>query len=203
MTLRLTPVDIVNMRFSRRFSGYSPGEVEEALRGIAADMETVLLENAAQREQIAALERDLSRYAQIENSMRDALVLGQQAAEEIRASARATAAAQIEAAQGRVDAMHEQTERLLIERRRLTQEMRALLESQMAWLDYEAARNLPREALAASDPTLAVSAFRLETTGGAAQGAPSVPVVSQEELFALTNGHAPVSAFDAAPSETE
>ena len=144
MTPRLTPVDILNKRFSRRFSGYHAAETDEFMRQVAADMESVLLENAAQREQIAALDREMARYRSLENTMRDALIMGQKSADDIRDAARAQAAAQLEAAQQKVDALHEQTERLRLDRRRMAHEMKALLESQIAWLDYEIVRAVPQ-----------------------------------------------------------
>ena len=144
MTPRLTPVDILNKRFSRRISGYYAAETDEFIRQVAADMEAVLVENAAQREQIAALDREMARYRSLENTMRDALIMGQKSADDIRDAARAQAAAQLEAAQQKVDALHEQTERLRLDRRRMAHEMKALLESQIAWLDYEIVRAVPQ-----------------------------------------------------------
>ena len=179
MTPRLTPVDILNKRFSRRFSGYSPAETDEFLRQAAASMEAALLENAAQREQIAALDREVARYRSLENTMRDALILGQTAADEIRDAARAQAAAQIESAQQRLDLLHAQTERLRLDRRRMAHEMKALLESQMAWLDYEIVRDVPQ--IAAGGEGISASFAALSA------GPKSEPVVSTAEYAALTS----------------
>ena len=52
MSQRLTPVDILNLRFRRRLRGYAIGEVDEFVRRVATDMETLLAENASQRDRI-------------------------------------------------------------------------------------------------------------------------------------------------------
>ena len=205
MTPRLTPVDILNKRFSRRFSGYHSTETDAFLREIAADMEAVLLENAAQREQLAALEREMTRYRSLENTMRDALVLGQKAADEIRDAARAQAAARMEAAQQRVESLAELTERLRLDRRRLAHEMRALLESQMAWLDYEMDRDAPQQAVATLAPVEKVEkpeTVRIEApfapsaaiAAFASNGSEATPSVSSAEHAALTDRANPVGA---------
>ena len=192
MTPRLTPVDILNKRFSRRISGYNSAETDEFLRQVAAAMETVSLENAAQREQIAGLERELTRYRSLENTMRDALVLGQKAADEIRDAARAQAAAHFETAQRQVDALSEQTERLRLDRRRMAHEMRALLESQMAWLDYEIARETPQIGVAAEPAPIAQAAV----ASGAGRPALRVSSVEYPALTEFSAEPAPESASE-------
>ena len=185
MTPRLTPVDILNKRFSRRISGYHTAETDAFLRQAATDLESVLLENAAQREQLAAQERELTRYRSLENTMRDALILGQKAADDLRAAARAQAAAQIEAAQNRVESLSEQTERLRLDRRRMAHEMRALLESQMAWLDYELTRDATQVAVASRIETSenAPAALSAHYSGDGR----ALPLVSSAEYVALTS----------------
>ena len=49
----LTPVDILNLHFPRRVSGYDVAEVDAFVRRVAGDMETVLAESAALKERIA------------------------------------------------------------------------------------------------------------------------------------------------------
>ena len=193
MTSRLTPVDILNKRFSRRISGYYAAETDEFMRQVAADMEAILVENAAQREQIAALDREMTRYRSLENTMRDALVLGQKAADEIRDAARAQAAAQLESAQQKVDLLHEQTERLRLDRRRITHEMKALLESQIAWLDYEMIRDIPPSAVGAAlqtagneAPQMAISSSDVAPVSAFGVRPQSVSAITTAEYAALT-----------------
>ncbi len=85
MSQRLTPVDILNLRFRRKIRGYAPAEVDELLRRVAADLEHALAEGATLRERLTVMERELTQYRTMEATLRDALVLAQKAADQTRA----------------------------------------------------------------------------------------------------------------------
>lgn len=148
MAEQLTPVDILNQRFRRGLRGYAPAEVDEFLRRVAADMESVLKDCAAMRERIALLERELNQYRAMELTLRDALVLAQKAAEETRVAARKQAEAQVQEAdvrareievraQQRIADLSSQIERLHQERRRLARDLKAQLNAHLEWLAQE------------------------------------------------------------------
>jgi cell division initiation protein len=161
MSQRLTPIDILNLRFHRGLGGYSVAEVDDFVRRAAADMEAILTENAAQKDKIVALERELAQFRSIETTLRDALVLAQKAADETRAAAHAQAEATLHAAQARahdmnadmlskVEAMTGQLEALRQERRRLARDLRAQLTSQLLWLAEEFETKETEEPVAAA-----------------------------------------------------
>jgi cell division initiation protein len=137
LTTSLTPVDILNVRFRRGFRGYSIAEVDDFVRRTAAALEASLAECAHLKEQIGTQQRDLEQYRQMENLMRDALVLAQKAADETRSAARAQAEAMLQEAQSHVTETLHQVETLRQERRRLARDLRARLTAQLAWLDEE------------------------------------------------------------------
>ncbi len=85
--VRLTPIDITNKRFRRALRGYRPSEVDEFLAEVGADYEAVVLENARLREQVAQMQQELERYRAMEEAMKEALVLAQRTADELRATA--------------------------------------------------------------------------------------------------------------------
>lgn len=85
--VRLTPIDITNKRFRRALRGYRPTEVDEFLQEVVADYEAVVVENARLREQVAQMQQELDRYRAMEEAMKEALVLAQRTADELRASA--------------------------------------------------------------------------------------------------------------------
>ncbi|MGC8783518.1 MAG: DivIVA domain-containing protein [Armatimonadota bacterium] len=85
--VRLTPIDITNKRFRRALRGYRTNEVDEFLAEIGADYEAVVVENARLKEQVAQMQQELERYRAIEEAMKEALVLAQRTADELRASA--------------------------------------------------------------------------------------------------------------------
>jgi cell division initiation protein len=165
MTQRLTPVDILNLRFGRRVSGYAIAEVDDFVRRVATDLEAALAECAAQRERLLGQERELAQYHEIEATLRDALILAQKAADETRTAARQQADLLLHEAQSRVREMDAQAnrrqdeaemriEKLLQERRRLARDLRARLTTQLAWLDEE--MEPPAAPLPASEPLAAV-----------------------------------------------
>ncbi len=148
MPERLTPVDILNLRFRRSPAGYSIAEVDEFIRRVAADMEALVTEIAQQRERLLTQERDLAQYRSLEVTLRDALILAQKTAEETRAAARQQAEAELQEARTRaheidvqarlrLDEINFQVERLRQESRRLARELRAQLTTQLAWLTEE------------------------------------------------------------------
>jgi cell division initiation protein len=148
MSQRLTPVDILNLRFNRRVSGYAIAEVDDFVRRVAADMEAALADSAALKERLLSLERELAQYREIESTLRDALVLAQKAADDARTTARQQADLLLHEAQSRVREMDAQAhrrlsetdqriERLQQERRRIVRDMRSRLTAQLAWLDEE------------------------------------------------------------------
>jgi cell division initiation protein len=139
MSERLTPVDILNLRFRRSVRGYAVAEVDDFVRHVAADMEAVLAESAALRERIGAQEREIAQFRTLETTMRDALVLAQKAADEVRAAAHTQASAQIQEAQTRVAEMSARVDALRQERRRLARDMRAQLAAYLDWLTAELA----------------------------------------------------------------
>lgn len=85
--VRLTPIDITNKRFRRALRGYRSSEVDEFLAEVGADYEAVVVENARLREQVAQMQQELQRYRAIEEAMKEALVLAQRTADELRATA--------------------------------------------------------------------------------------------------------------------
>lgn len=149
-TPRLTPVDILNLRFRRLPAGYAVVEVDEFVRRVAGDMEALLTEAAVQRERLSGLERELAQYRAMEVALRDSLVMAQQAADETRASARLQAEAQLQEAKTRVREMESQAqarleeanahvEQIRQEHRNLVRDLRLRLNGHLAWLDEEAA----------------------------------------------------------------
>lgn len=148
LTPRLTPVDILNLRFRRAVGGYSIAEVDEFVRRVASDMETLLTEAAAHRDRLQRMENEIAQYRALENTMRDALILAQRTSDETRSAARLQADAQIREAQGRVreieaqaqarlDAVGTQIERLHQERRQLARRLKVQLTEQLQWLSQE------------------------------------------------------------------
>ncbi len=144
----LTPLDIHNKEFKRGFRGYSEVEVDSFLDEVVRDFETLLKDNAGLREQVQALSARLDHYRQLENTLQNTLIVAQETAEEVKASARKEAElivreAQLEAdrmvrlASERVQKLNEVSDNLRRQLQLFRAKMRTMLEAQMELLEAD------------------------------------------------------------------
>ncbi|MBC7529400.1 MAG: DivIVA domain-containing protein [Chthonomonadaceae bacterium] len=138
MAQRITPIDVLNTRFTRRFAGYALTEVDEFVQKVASDLEAALTESATQKEKIAGLERELGQYRNLETAMRDALMLAQKAADETRAAAQFSSDGILQEAHRRAAEVEVAADRVKMEHRRTVHEVRAKLRAHLEWLEREA-----------------------------------------------------------------
>ncbi|MGD8401167.1 MAG: DivIVA domain-containing protein [Bacillota bacterium] len=87
----ITPVDLETTVFRRGFRGYNVGEVQEFMLKITHDYEHLYRENIELKEKIEALQTQLSQYQVMEETLRNALILAQESAEDIKNTARSKA----------------------------------------------------------------------------------------------------------------
>lgn len=85
--MRLTPLDIQNHRFQRRFNGYDRDEVETFLRMVAEDTESLVRENQNLVGRLKQLEARLEELQGTERLLRDAVVTAQSMSEDLRQTA--------------------------------------------------------------------------------------------------------------------
>lgn len=83
----ITPLDIQNKEFSKGVRGYKENEVDEFLDLITVDYEKIIAENAALKEQIAALNTDLTKYRGSEDTVLETLEAAKRLMGDISASA--------------------------------------------------------------------------------------------------------------------
>lgn len=88
----LTPVDITQREFRRRFRGLDPVEVRSFLEGVADELQRLLKECALKDEYIQKLGAQLQAYQGQEDSLRKALVAAQRLTEEMEENAQKEAA---------------------------------------------------------------------------------------------------------------
>lgn len=94
----LSPPEIQHQKLKSRLGSYDREEVDELLENVVASYEQVWHERDEARERIAALEQQLRDYGELERLLRDSLVTGQRAAEEVKAEAAKQAEVLIEQA---------------------------------------------------------------------------------------------------------
>ncbi|CAB1128482.1 cell-division initiation protein [Candidatus Hydrogenisulfobacillus filiaventi] len=142
----LTPLDIYNKEFRRVLRGYSEDEVNEFLDQVVKDYEAVLRENEELKAGAAAAGERLEQYRQLEETLKNTLVLAQSTADEVKVAARKEADAIIheaegkaqrilEEAQAQVRALEQELERLKREADVFRAKLKSLLESEIALLD--------------------------------------------------------------------
>lgn len=145
--MRLAPIDLINKRFPRTLRGYAPAAVEDFLREIALDYEAIVAENARLRERIDSLEREVSRYAAMEHTLKEALILAQKAAEDTREAAQRDAEARLRDADARAAAVIAEAERWVEatrqQRVRFACEFRALLQTYLEYIEADLAHLSP------------------------------------------------------------
>jgi cell division initiation protein len=87
----ITPVDLETTVFRRGFRGYNVGEVQEFMLRITHDYEHLYRENIELKEKIESLQTQLSQYQVMEETLRNALILAQESADDIKNNAQSKA----------------------------------------------------------------------------------------------------------------
>ncbi len=140
MTKDIMPIDIVNQRFRQGLRGYAQAEVDEFMGAVADAYGKALEENDRLKQQLEKAERELGQYRQTEDTIKGALVLAEQTANEARSRAQEQASLVVREAQQQAREMLERARReaeevareaqeLRRERSRFEAEFRALLET--------------------------------------------------------------------------
>ncbi|SHI03936.1 DivIVA domain-containing protein [Sporanaerobacter acetigenes] len=84
----LTPLDIQNKDFNKSFRGYNATEVDSFLDEIIVDYEKLYKENIELKEKITILNDQLKQYNNLEDTLKNTLVVAQGTAEEVTNTAK-------------------------------------------------------------------------------------------------------------------
>ncbi len=84
---RLTPLDIHNKEFSRSFRGYNEDEVDEFLDLVVAEFERLIHNQEELQMELSGLQSRIEHYRGLEETLKNAIVLAQKAADEIKEAA--------------------------------------------------------------------------------------------------------------------
>ena len=83
----ITPLDIENKEFKKGLRGYNENEVDSYLNEIKKEYENLYRENIELKDKLNALTEQIKRYKTIEGTLKETLIVAQQTAEEVNASA--------------------------------------------------------------------------------------------------------------------
>jgi cell division initiation protein len=86
--MSLTPLDIHNKEFSKQLRGYDVDEVNEFLDQIIKDYEGLIRENKDLQNQASVLSDKLGHFTNIEETLSKAIIVAQDAADELRSNAK-------------------------------------------------------------------------------------------------------------------
>ena len=95
----ITPIEIQNKEFRRTFRGYNEEEVDEFLKIITDDFQSLYRENMDLQEKVKLYQEQVSRYKSIEDSLNATLITAQSAAEDTCSAANKKAKIIVEEAQ--------------------------------------------------------------------------------------------------------
>lgn len=138
----ITPLDIQNKRFGKTLIGYSFDEVEEFLEDLFFDYERLFVENKDLRKELEGLKEDMKKYNELEETLKDTLVVAKatskdmiQSAKEkseiIIADSKLKSRAEIEKTQRNIEGMTRDIYRLKIEFNSMKNKYKTFLESQL------------------------------------------------------------------------
>lgn len=144
--MRLTPLDLQNHRFSHRLRGYDPGEVDEFVKLVGEDYESLVRENETLHESVRGLELRVAELSGQEGRLRETLVTAQTLTEDLKRTAIMEAEMKVGEAELRaeriLDAAHrrsaklnEEIRELRLLRTRLGSSLRATLETHSVMLE--------------------------------------------------------------------
>ena len=149
--MRITPLDIQQKQFPNKFRGFDEEEVDAFLELVREEMEDLLRDNAALREEAKRLEKQVKDYKSIETTLRETLVATQHMVEEYKDNAKKSAELVIKEAELKAEEIvknaHEKVVRIhedIIDlkgvRRHFKEELKRLIESHQNMLEFDKER---------------------------------------------------------------
>jgi cell division initiation protein len=108
--VKLTPLEIQNKEFKRGFRGYAEDDVEEFLDEVLKDYEFLYKENMDLKEKIKTMENQIAQYQNLENTLKDTLLVAQETAESVKNLGQKEAEAIIADARKKAQQMIEEAE---------------------------------------------------------------------------------------------
>jgi len=83
----ITPLEIQNKEFKKVMRGYKEDEVDEFLDQVMIDYEKLYKENIELKEKIEVAHHQMGKYKDIEETLKNTLIVAQNAAEDLRSNA--------------------------------------------------------------------------------------------------------------------
>jgi len=144
--MKLTPLDILQRRFSKRWRGLDAGEVKDFLDVVSAEFEEVIRENRFLEEELKRAHQALAAYREREDTIKETMITAQKVvrdmkenikreAEIILGEARVEAERIVGEARTRANALEEELASYKRQRIRFESELRGIIETHLKMLD--------------------------------------------------------------------
>ena len=161
--MELSPLEITQREFARRFRGLDPEEVQTFLEQIAEEMTRLVQQTTDQAAQIQRLEAQVRVHTEREDSLRNTLVTAQKMTEDIKAGAKREAELIVREGELNAERLLEQAHRklaqvqaeiaeLVRQRDLFGSKLRGLLKSHIELLESQQARPTTPAAATAPQP---------------------------------------------------
>lgn len=108
--LRVTPLDLRQMKFATVMRGFDKNEVAALLLEIADDYETALRENERLKTEMVRLEAALNQHRELEGSLKTTLMSAQKVADDMRENANQEGQRILREAEGRAELLTQKTQ---------------------------------------------------------------------------------------------
>ena len=108
--MKVSPLDLRQLRFRSAIRGYDRAEVAALLAEVADDYEFALREVDNVRQEVTKMEALLSQHREHERDLRNTMITAQKLSEDIRVNAEAQARQVIREAEGRSDLLLQKTQ---------------------------------------------------------------------------------------------
>ena len=149
--MRITPLDIQQKQFPMKFRGFDVEEVYAFLEVIREEMEELLRENAALKENVQRAANHIREYKDMEATLRETLMTAQQMVEDYKTNSRKEAELVIKEAELRADSLIKEAQEKVIKihedivdlkgiRRHFREELKRLIENHMMMLEHDSYR---------------------------------------------------------------
>ncbi len=146
--MELSPLEITQREFGRKFRGLDPEEVHTFLEQIAEEMTRLVQETTDRAAQIQRLEAQLRVHQEREDSLRNTLISAQKMTDEIKANATREADLVLKEAELKAERLLEQAHRklaqvqaeiaeLVRQRDLFAAKLRGLLKTHLELLDFQ------------------------------------------------------------------
>ena len=126
--MALTPMEIHNKDFPRKFRGYDPDEVDQFLDMIVEDFEKLYKENIDNKEKYRLAKEKLDIYIAIEETLKETLVTAQKTAEDVVSNAQNKAELILRETEAEAFRLMQQGNERLLEKRREQEELQKQLD---------------------------------------------------------------------------